>query len=127
MKSPLDELPARDGTMADERIRYRGGDVAEGYVEKGLADPLDELLLDWRSLDALGKETARLQALWRRGLLTNRALRAGVWALDRMAAMRGRDRKSVVEGKRVDLGGGRIIKKKKKGRDDGRETEGREV
>jgi hypothetical protein len=76
--------------MSDERIRYKGGDVTDGYVERGLANPLDELLLDWRSLDALGKETARLQCLWRQGLLTNRALRAGVWALDRMAAMRER-------------------------------------
>src|SRR2546426_10171061 len=31
-----------------------------------------------------------------------------------------RDRKSVVEGKRVDLGGGRIIKKKKRGSRGGR-------
>jgi hypothetical protein len=76
--------------MSDERIRYKGAPVTEGYVEKGLADPLDELLIDWRSLDALGRETARLQCLWRQGLLTNRALRAGVWALDRMAAMRER-------------------------------------
>src|SRR5260370_40819477 len=34
-----------------------------------------------------------------------------MWA--RMARTRSRDRKSVVEGKRVDLGGRRIIKKKK--------------
>jgi hypothetical protein len=40
--------------MSDERIRYKGGDGTEGYVEKGLKNPLDELLIDWRSLDALG-------------------------------------------------------------------------
>jgi hypothetical protein len=53
--------------MSDERIRYKGAPVTEGYVEKGLKDPLDELLIDWRSLDALGKETARLQACGGKG------------------------------------------------------------
>jgi hypothetical protein len=74
--------------MPDEKWRYKGGAADEGCVAKGLADPLDELLVDWRSLDALGREQARLQWLWRNGLLTARALRAGIWALDRMAQTR---------------------------------------
>src|SRR2546422_8929239 len=36
------------------------------------------------------------------------------WLIERRAQARQQDRKSVVEGKRVDLGGRRIIKKKKK-------------
>src|SRR3954462_10042824 len=74
--------------MPDGKWRYKGGAADEGCVAKGLADPLDELLVDWRSLDALGREQARLQWLWRNGLLTARALRAGIWALDRMAQTR---------------------------------------
>jgi hypothetical protein len=76
--------------VSDGKWRYKGGQADDGCVAKGLENPADELLLDWRSIDALGKEQARLQWMWRNGLLTNRALRAGVWALDKMMQARER-------------------------------------
>jgi hypothetical protein len=81
----------------DEKWKYRGGAADSGCVAKGLPNPADDLLLDWRDIDALGREMSRLQALWRQGLLTARALRAGIWALDRMiqARQRGMDERLV--------------------------------
>src|SRR3954467_14574119 len=76
--------------MPDGKWRYKGGAADEGCVAKGLADPLDELLIDWRSLDALGRETARLQCLWRQGLLTTGARGGGVGGRAGMGAMRER-------------------------------------
>src|SRR3954453_21275955 len=70
--------------------RWRGGRVApdaetDGGMMPGIADPLDDDLLDWRDIVAIGTEQARLYALWRRGRIGNRASKTGMALLARLA------------------------------------------
>src|SRR6266702_6474033 len=64
-----------------------------------------------RARHVTGVQTCALPIWWRRRTARRRRSGAGSGHGCRPAA----DRKSVVEGKSVDLGGGRIIKKKKEG------------
>lgn len=66
--------------------RMAPGVPVDGGVDPGVPDPPDEALLDWRSLDAIGREQVRLFALWRQGRIGNRALKAGTAALAHIAA-----------------------------------------
>lgn len=71
-------------TEKEWRYKYQGAKVGDGKLPPNLEDLPAHLLLDWRSLDAIREEQARVYALWKHGKITHSAGRAGTQMLERM-------------------------------------------
>src|SRR4051794_18812549 len=75
----------------DKFYRWQGSIAEPGVavdrgVDPGVEDVPDEELIAWRDVAAIGREQARLFALWRRGKLGNRAAKTGMGLLSSLLA-----------------------------------------
>jgi hypothetical protein len=56
----------------------------DGGLPPGIEDPPEADLLDWKNIDSIGAEQARIYALWRTGKVGNRGAKTGMYLLSRL-------------------------------------------